>query len=200
MKNLSKKITIAIVGRSGSGKGTQAELILKKLGKSVHYVGTGKIIRGIMDRKNPTAEVIRNIIKHGNLVPSWFAEFLWISEFVNQGIGDKDLLFDGSPRTVGEAEIMDEVMEMHGRPLPLCVYVDADEAKVTERLTLRGRADDTPVAIKNRMDYFSKQVIPTIEYYKKKDRLIRVDGNGKPEEVWEHLDNKLRNRLKGIWR
>ena len=200
MKNLKNKITIAVVGRSGSGKGTQAKRILEKFGKEAHHMETGRFLRNIVERDNLTARAIGDILKRGHLVPSWLAAFLWINEIVDKGVADKHLVFDGSPRTVGEAEIMDEVMEFHKRSLPVCVNVEASEKVVTRRLLLRGRTDDTPIAIRGRMDYFPKYVVPVIHYYEKRGRLITVDGNVGPDDVWKQVASALKKRVKGVWR
>lgn len=198
-KNLNNKITIVVVGRSGSGKGTQAKYLLERFGNTVYYVETGKIIRGLMGRPNPTAKIISDVIAHGNLVPSWLASYLWVNEFLEHDIADKNLVFDGSPRTVAEAKIMDEVMEFHKRSLPVCLNVEVSEEIVTERLLKRGRADDLPEVIKNRLKYFPEFVVPVIRYYEERGRLVTVDGNMSPEEVNKNTHLALGKYLGDIW-
>lgn len=198
MAHTSQKYsTIVVVGRSGSGKGTQARLLVKKLG-TARRIETGKLLRAILKRDNPTIERARKFMREGRLFPHWFAVYMWLKEFIDKGRLQGNIVFDGSPRTVFEAEMMDEVMAWHERPQPLCVYVDVREQEATRRMRERGRLDDTPAAIKNRMEYFPKFVMPVIRYYKTRGRLISVDGNKSVPEVWREIDKKLSERLKAV--
>lgn len=197
-KGVHNNITFAVVGRSGSGKGTQARFVVKKLGNAWR-IETGKLLRTILKRDNPTTERARELMREGRIFPHWFAIFVWLKEFIDKGKLDRYIVFDGSPRTVFEAELMDEVMAWHARPLPLCIYVDVREQEATRRMLTRGRRDDTPAAIRHRMEYFPKFVLPVIRYYKKHGRLISVDGNKSVPEVWREIDTKLHERIGTVW-
>lgn len=195
-KNL---LTIVVMGRSGSGKGTQAEFLMERLGESAYHIETGKVMRRILQQTNATTIISRYIMEKGKLQPSWFGAFVWLKELIEGGHADRDLIFDGAPRKVSEAQLVDEVMVWHGRHLPIAVYVDASEDTVTKRLLARGRDDDTPFAIRNRMDFFRRDVQPVVEYYESQNRLIHIDGERPPEEVWKELDEELARRLGKLW-
>ena len=198
---LANKLTLVIVGRSGSGKGTQAHNILHYLKNvGVHHMETGRYMRELLEGHNPTLDVIREHMAEGQLMPVWFAIFTWLRELLERGCADKNLVFDGAPRRLVEAELLDDVMEWHERPLPLCIYIDVDEEEAARRLRLRSREDDEEEAIRNRMAYFPKDVLPVIAFYKKKDRLLRVDGNQPPDKVWKDIDAGLKERLGSKWR
>ncbi len=195
-----EKFTLCLVGRSGCGKGTQADFILKKFrGDGIKHLYTGQILRKLFKKHNATIDIIRETLARGDLAPWWIAVYTWLNEFVAHGVGSTNIIFDGTPRTEIEAELLDAVMEWHGRPLPVCVYLETDEEEVTKRLLLRGRADDTREAIKHRMRFFHKDVLPVIEYYKKKKRLIVVDGHPAREVVWNTLDNKVEKTFGKLW-
>lgn len=199
MENLKNKIALTFLGRSGSGKGTQAKRVVKHLGKDAYHIETGKILRTLIKKHNPTRDLIRYVLESGQFAPFWLTVFLWSRELIEKGVGGKHLVLDGSPRTLMEAKTFDDVMEAHARPLPIGIYVDVNEKEVTQRLLLRGRADDNVSTIKNRMKSFEQHALPIVRYYKNKGRLIRIDGSGTPDEVWVRLESELKKRLKNAW-
>jgi adenylate kinase family enzyme len=83
--------------------------------------------------------------------------------------------------------------------LPLCIYIDINEEEAEKRLLVRGRADDNRAAIRNRLQYFPKDVMPVIRHYRRHRRIIRVDGSVAPELVWQQIDRKLSKRLGEKW-
>ncbi|MDP3770519.1 MAG: nucleoside monophosphate kinase [Candidatus Sungbacteria bacterium] len=197
--DLSKKIAIIVIGRSGSGKGTQAKFILDRLGDGAYHVETGRFLRGLLKKANPTTLIARSIMDRGALMPSWFGSFAWLREFIEKGHADKQLVFDGAPRKVEEAELMDAVIEWHKRPLPFCMYVDVSEKEATKRLMGRGRFDDHASAIRHRMEFFKTDVLPVVRYYRNKRRMIRVDGEQSVENLWKEIDGKLSHHFGNLW-
>lgn len=197
--SFESKLAIVVIGRSGSGKGTQAEFILKRLGEGAYHVETGRFLRELLAHENPTTLLARNLMKTGGLFPSWFGAFAWLREFIEHGHGADHLVFDGAPRKVEEAQLMDDVMKWHGRPESFCVYVDVPEEEASKRLLARGRDDDHLEAIKNRMAFFKTDVLPVVEFYRTRERLIHVDGNRAVEDVWEDIAAQLRDHFKHLW-
>ena len=199
--DLSNKLTIIIIGRSGSGKGTQASFVLKRLHDSgVKHLETGSLLREILNkRENPTTEIARDVMKKGGIFPYWFASFTWVKEMIEHGVVAYHMVFDGAPRKIEEAKLLDSVMEWHGRHLPVAVYVDVGREECARRLLARQRVDDNPSAIQHRLDFFETDVIPVIKYYKKNKRLIRVDGEREPEKVWQEINRRLTHKLGDKW-
>lgn len=198
--NLTKKIAVSVLGRSGCGKGTQAARIMARLGKrGGRHVETGKFLRAIADTKTPTAAVARKLLSEGKLFPAWLVAATWLKDLVLDGHIGEHLIFDGAPRKVWEAKLLDEVLVWHGRAPSVCIYLAIRPRVATERLLGRGRADDTKEAIRNRMRFFTADVLPVIRYYKREGRLIIVDGEKRPEEVWVGIDRALKRRFKWRW-
>lgn len=195
----ASKVALVVIGRSGSGKGTQTQMILNRLGKDGYHIEAGRFLRELLQRENPTTLLAREVMKTGKLFPSWFGEFAWLREFIEHGHADKDLVFDGAPRKTEEARLIDQVMIWHGRKPPLCIYVDVSEKQASRRLLARGRDDDHPDAIRSRMQFFKKDVLPVIRFYRRNKRLIHVDGERSIEEVWKKIDEKLSARLNHVW-
>ncbi len=188
------KLTLVMLGRSGSGKSVQVERIERHFGRAGHRIETGAFLRSLAARRHPTARIARPIIEGGRLVPGWLATFVWLRDLIERGVGDKHLIFDGAPRVLWEARLLDEVMRWHRRPQPYCVYIDTSRREAERRLRERGRNDDTPAAIRRRMDYFVTSVRPVLRHYRERGRLIRIDGDQPVDAVWRGLVRALRRR------
>lgn len=194
------KLTITIVGRSGCGKGTQAKLIVKRLkSQGVRRLETGRFLRKILRKDNFTTQTARQVMAQGDIFPSWFAAFTWLKEIIEKGAADRHIVFDGSPRKVWEAGLLDEVVSWHDRPLPLCIYIDLSREESAQRLMKRKRADDNPQAIHNRLDFFETDVLPVIDFYHERDRLLTVNGAQSIHKVWKEIDQKLKEKLGERW-
>lgn len=201
-KSLKNKLTIIVLGRSGSGKGTQAALIVKRLGgkNKVAHLETGRFLRKIVKNfNNPTTDLAKDLLDKGKLFPGWLPAFTWLKEMIERGSASKHWVMDGAPRRVWEAKLVDEVVRDHGRPSPICIYVDTSIEEATKRLLRRKRLDDKKSAIQNRMIFFRTEVSKVLDHYRKSGRLIRVDGNFPPDGVWIEIDNALSKRLKTAW-
>lgn len=161
---------------------------------------TGRFIRTLMIQyDNPSTHIAREAMAHGRIHPSWFAAYGWLREFIEGGCAAHHLVFDGACRRMWEAKLLDEVMKWHQRSLPLCIYIDVSRREAYRRLLSRGRADDKPATIKNRLDYFPREVMPVVRYYQAAGRMIRVSGEFAPEGVWEQIDAALHKRLGKAW-
>ena len=199
-KEVKEKLTIAILGRSGCGKGTQAHLLVNRLKRrGVIHISTGALLRDLMHDSTPTGHITRSIMERGRLHPSWIAAYTWLKIIIEGNGAAKDLVFDVAPRRVWEVKLLDEVMKWHGRPLPICLYIDVSRGETMRRLLARKRADDTVAAIKSRLDYFPKEVVPALRYYKKEGRLITINGNQAPDRVWKEIDAAFGKRLGKQW-
>lgn len=195
------KITFIMLGRSGCGKGTQVRFIMRHFRKKLVHIETGKVLRKLLKRKNETSIRARRILKAGKLVPSWLAAFAWLTELFERDHINTSIIFDGTPRTLWEAILLDEVMRWHGRVLPVCLYFDVREEEAVRRLLHRGRADDTVSAIKNRMKFFKKDVLPVIRYYQSQERMVRIDANPAPDVIAGMIMKKLIGRFgRRVWR
>lgn len=199
--NLKNKYTFVVIGRSGSGKGTQAKFLVRKLERAgVAHLETGRFLREVLQKyDNPTTQKARILMGNGKLFPSWFPVYTWLQEIFEHGIADRHWVFDGAPRALWEAKLIDSVVEWHERPLPIAIYVDITPKEATRRLLKRGRADDHKQSIQNRMNFFAKDVLPVIRYYRGKKRLLVINGDKPVERVWRGIDRALAKRLGRAW-
>jgi adenylate kinase len=197
---MKEKLTISILGRSGAGKGTQARLIAERLRPyGVRHIETGHVLRSLLEKENATTLRARDVMKKGGIFPSWFAAYVWLHEFIDKGAGESHLVFDGSPRVLWDAELINDVLAWHERNPMLCIFLDIPEEEAMRRLLLRARTDDTETAIRGRLKFFIDDVARVIEYYQKSNRLLTVDGTKTPEEVFAAVDSALKDRLGSLW-
>jgi len=206
--------TIIVLGRSGSGKDTQARLLAKKFGYAVF--ATGDALRETAKKPTFLGKRLRRELKLGHLAPTWLASFLWINMLIRSD-PSRGIIFNGSPRKLSEAKFLNEVLSWLGRRAPCVFLVDVGEREALLRLTkrrictrcafvvpyvdefkfwsrcrkcgglLRGRPDDRVRAIRTRFLWFKKEVEPVIRFYKKQGLLERVDGEQPIEVVFNDL-------------
>jgi adenylate kinase len=179
-------INVMFMGRSGSGKDTQADLLRKALEerdgiKSVLYIYTGAHLRSIMyDTDTLTGYLIKEkVMVAGDKAPDFLAIWAWAKDCIYKLQEHHHVILSSSPRTVLEAKVLDDAFTFYYRMNVYPIYLNVSRKEAFERLRSRGRFDDTDETINNRLDYFEKWVMPTIEYYRteSKNRLIEIDGN-----------------------
>ncbi len=212
---------IILLGRSGSGKGTQAKLLIKEFG--FDYLGSGALLRKRMETKDFSGKKLVKFVNKGLLAPTWLVFNNWTQELekIKNKKNFKGLIIDGSPRRVFEAELMDSAFDWFELKNIKVVLVDISHKEAFDRLTkrryckmcgqiipwtneykdlkicnlcggeLEERADDTPVAIKKRMEYYKKEVEPVVEYYQKQKKLIKVDGEKMIEDVYYDVKKSI---------
>ena len=183
--------TLVFLGRSGSGKGTQVELI-KKMLEPYLYIYTGDLFRSLAKTDSFAGKKIKGVINVGGLPEEWLASFLWQRELIEKFNGGENLIFDGTPRRLPEAENLDKVLEWLERKEGLkALLVDITEDEAVTRLFKRARTDDSEEAIRSRLGWFKTSTEPVIDYYEKSGRLVRVDGMGTIEEIHQRIKKAL---------
>lgn len=188
---------IVLLGRPGCGKGTQAELLRKKF--PFQHISTGHLLRKRAQKRDSIAKRLKKILNTGRLVPTLLVFQLWMPllEKLRKQTKFKGVLFDGSPRKLFEALMLDEVLEFYGwdrNVRVLNIEISDEEAK--KRLFKRGRADDTPRDIRTRLKEFREEVVPVLNYYRKRGVLVSVNGERPIEVVHQDILRKLRSFLR----
>lgn len=190
-----KPVTCILFGRSGSGKGTQAELLtehLKKIdpeGKTI-YVETGQRFRDFIG-KNPsyTATRIKEVMAAGGLLPAFLPIWIWTGFLIDELSGKEHLVMDGLSRRAPEAPILDSAMQFYGREGVRVILLDVSNEEATKRLLKRGRHDDHDEKIKERMAWFETDVMPSVHYFQKNPfyTFVTVNGNQSIADVNKEL-------------
>lgn len=183
--------TFVFLGISGSGKGTQTGFLMKALPYAKN-ISTGDRLRAISKKKNIAGRYISGILHRGGLTPYWAPASIWLADFVENLRAEDNLVFDGAPRLVKEALMMDDFMKDVGRPLPVAIYVKLSRGEAFRRLVKRGRFDDNKKAIRERFAFFETRVQPVIQYYKNRKRLVVINGDQDVNDVWRDIKKALR--------
>ena len=193
---INQPYNFTFIGRSGCGKGAQSELLKKLLeGKngpgSALYIYTGARLRELAGHSEFfTARLLNEkSLKSGELTPNSLAIWAYTTEFIHGVTENNHIIVDGSPRAALEAQTLDEMFDFYGRENVFHVWLNVSEAWANARMKERGRSDDGSESIKRRFAYYEREVVPTIEFYKKdtKHKLVEINGEQSIEKVHKDI-------------
>ena len=190
---MNQPLTIVFTGHSGSGKGTQTELLMKYLSEKgttpVFHLESGARFRDFIKGGSYSAELSNEIYKTNSLQPEFLSVWVWADLLVANMKGNEHLIFDGVPRRYAEADVLASAFDFYKREKVFCINIEISAETSLERLRLRGRTDDkTDADIEKRLGWYETEVVPVIGYYKADPRYTyaAVDGEKPPEQV--HAD------------
>jgi adenylate kinase len=190
--------TLIIMGRSGSGKGTQVALLKEYLEKNadVYHFESGHLFREMIKGEGYTNEAIRDILGKGDLVPDFFTDWLLVNALIHN-ITNKNqiILLDGYPRTLHQVETLEHALSFYGRNQNIVVlHINVSEQEVRRRIAERGRGDDiSQQAIENRIQWYNENVLPTIELLRTKPHYTVIDIHGEGDIM--NIQTDIRNKL-----
>lgn len=170
--------TFVFMGRPGSGKGTQAKVLAEQCGYA--YFSTGDRFRELAKEESALGDLVRTTIDQGKLMPHWFASYI-VQDFILHTPREQGIVLDGSNRTLPEAQLFDEYMRWLGRTYRV-LYLEVPENIIVTRILGRaargsGRADDTEVSIKKRIEEYDTHTLAALTFLEKQGVVTRLDGN-----------------------
>ena len=197
-----KKETFIFIGASGCGKGTQVELLKGELtkrdpGTPIFHLQTGQHFREFAKEQSYAARIAKEAQERGELLPGFLSMWLWSDIFIKNLTGNEHLVIDGSPRTVDEAEHLDVALKFFRRATPTVVFIKVSPewsvTRMKERATKENRADDSEASIARRLSWFEREVLPTVERYRRdRDyRFLEVNGEQTVNEVHQEVLGKV---------
>jgi adenylate kinase len=186
-------ITVVFFGRSGAGKGTQADLLVSHLrehnaDRSTLYIETGAQFRELMQGKSYTGELTRQVVEEGKLVPVFLPIWVWTNYFIANFTGKENVVFDGVCRRLEEAPAFDSAMNFYDRSPIHIIHLEVGRDRATAHLKGRGRADDTDDNIARRLTWYETDVVPTLEFFRGIDRYNFHSINGEQTIPAVHAD------------
>jgi len=198
--------TVIFIGRSGCGKGTQSALLKEWiLGRDLEKrhildVETGAKFREFIRSDSYSAKLSKAIYMSDRLQPNFLACIMWGDMLVSELEENMHLFFDGAPRSRPEAEILTTALEFYGRKRPKVINISVSRKWSEEKLLARGRFDDMNLEkIDKRLDWFDKDVMPAIEYFKQNAFYDYIEVNGEQtiekvhEDILKSYDHYLQN-------
>lgn len=190
--------TFIFIGRSGCGKGTQAERLIERLKEDgtisdtnpLFYLETGNQFRALIAGTSHTSRLAKAVGGRGERQPDFLAIYVWSHLLVENILGDENIILDGTPRSLPEAQVLNTAMKFFERGKVDVVWLDVSREWSKERMEARGRADDKKSGdIEKRLAWFDADVMPAIKYYRDNPdyNLHRINGEQPIDKVYEDL-------------
>ncbi len=179
---------MVFIGPPGAGKGTQAQRLVETFGMA--HLSTGDMLRAARDAKTEVGLKAEQFMSQGALVPDDIIVAI-IADRLRQPDCRKGYLLDGFPRTIAQAEALDKMLSGQGTPLDVVLELQVPEEELFRRLAGRGRADDSPEVIRQRLVAYRKQTEPLLDYYGQRRLLKSIDGLGTVEEIFDRARTVL---------
>ena len=185
-----------MLGPQGAGKGTQAKRISAEYG--IPHIATGDMLRTAITAGTELGRQVEPIVNAGKLVSDELMIEL-IRERLAQADTEPGFILDGFPRTTRQAEALDEMFSDIGRTFSVVFALQIPDEVAFERLSrraqLESREDDTPEAIRTRLDGYHRETEPLIEYYRARNKLVPIHGNRTQNEVFAEIQQTLESAL-----
>ena len=185
---------IVLFGPPGAGKGTQCRRLSEFLG--VPHLSTGQMLRETK-HDSPLGKVVSSYIDHGRLAPDDLVLPI-ITERLTRDDCTNGCLLDGFPRTVNQAEKLDEFLAQRSLKLDVILSLTVPNEELVARLLRRAeiedRKDDTEATIAARLDVFLKQTAPVLEYYERQGLVQSIDGRPDPDVVFSRIRDVVSTR------
>lgn len=211
---------IVLLGAPGSGKGTQAKMLVEKFG--IVQISTGDLLRAAVAANTELGRQAKEIMEAGQLVPDAI-----VLEMIREKLAGpeaaKGFILDGFPRNLAQARSLDELLEGQNMPLEAAIHIEVDPEEIVKRITgrrtcgncgaiyniyfsppahdsvcdkceaadLRQRADDNEPTVRKRLEVYEQQTAPLVEYYSGKGLLKTVRGTGNISDIFAAIVRAL---------
>lgn len=181
-------LNLIIFGPPGAGKGTQSAKLIEKY--KLHHISTGDMFRGHIQNNTPLGLRVKQILADGILVPDSITIEM-LEEEVSNNPDVNGFIFDGFPRTVAQAQALDEFLEAKNQKIDVVLQLDTPEAelkiRIEERRKISGRADDDADKLLKRMDEYFTKTIHVLPHYEAQGKVAKVNGMGKIDDIFNEL-------------
>ena len=183
---------LVLLGPPGSGKGTQATRLKEYL--QVPHVSTGDLLRAEVAAGSPLGVQAKEVMARGDFVSDEILLGMLEARFARPDTA-KGFILDGYPRNQVQADALGELLKKLGQPMDYAVQLEVPTDLLVQRIAGRaaaeGRDDDTPEVVRNRLDKYTSQTAPVIDYYRQHGQLTVVDGVGSLDDVFNRLIEAL---------
>lgn len=182
-------INIVLFGKPGAGKGTQADILKKHY--ELFHISTGDLFRYHIQGSTDLGILAKSYIDKGDLVPDKVTIDM-LEETVTQNSNVEGFIFDGFPRTTGQAEALDAFLTNKSMSITATIALEANDKILTERLINRGKTsgrvdDQDENKIRNRFEEYNNKTAPLKSFYSTQGKFYSVNGIGSVEEITQRL-------------
>ncbi len=185
-------MNVLLLGPQGSGKGTQAKRIQAEYG--IPHIATGEILRAAIAAESELGRRVKPIVESGQLVPDELMIEL-IRERLAEDDAQEGFILDGFPRTLPQAQALDEMLADIGRALSIVFGFQLDDRIGIERMLRRaeieGRKDDTHEAIAKRLELYHRETEPLTGHYRAQGNLVGIHADRTVDEVFAEVQEAL---------
>lgn len=183
---------IVLLGAPGSGKGTQSQRLVERLG--IPQISTGDLLRAAVKAATSLGLKARAVMEAGQLVSDEIV-LAMLEERLEQPDAVAGFILDGYPRNVAQCEALEALLARLGQPLEVAIKLDVPSELIVERIAGRaaaqGRKDDTPETVRERLRVYAEQTEPVAGYFAAEGKLRIVDGVGELAEVSRRILDAL---------
>lgn len=187
-------MNLVIFGGPGSGKGTQSARLIDNYG--LYHISTGELLRDHIKRETEIGKTANEYISKGQLIPDDLMISIIEDVLEKEAKDKKGIILDGFPRTIPQAEALEEFFKGRGTDVHAVVGLEVPDEELTDRLLKRavesGRSDDNPETIRKRLDVYHNQTQPLREHYMKKGKYIPIKGTGNVDDIFHDIKEGLR--------
>jgi adenylate kinase len=221
---MSKGLRLVLLGKQGAGKGTQAVRLAERYG--IAHVATGDLFRAAAAAGTDAGREAEEFMNRGDLVPDDLTLRIVEERFAQDGLINQGFVLDGFPRTLPQAEKLEDVLD--GHPLDLVINLDVPTEIVLDRIAGRRvcekcgtpyhvsvppkddwtcdvcgghvvqREDDTEDAVMRRLELYEEETVPIIDFYGKVGKLVTIDGVGDGDDVFARLVAQVEQRVQPL--
>lgn len=192
-------MNLILLGPPGCGKGTQATYIVEKYG--FVQLSTGDMLREAIKNNTPTGQIVKDVLASGKLVDNEL-----ILQIMKDKIEETALspgrIFDGFPRTLAQAEGLNELLSKNHLSIDLLIELVVDQEELFERIKKRAsesdsvRDDDNADVLSKRLDVYNAETKPIISYYERDFFVNKIDGMKDIKTVNMLIDNLIESNTK----
>lgn len=190
------KTFVVLMGAPGAGKGTQAKRLESSLG--LPQVATGDLFRANLKNQTELGKLARTYMDKGELVPNEVT-IAMVRERLSQSDCESGAILDGFPRTLAQAEALDELLKEFDAKIAVVPYIHVAQDVLVKRLAKRaeieGRADDNEETIRTRMQVYESETAPLLDYYENRGLLVKIKGEQSIDEVSAELTAVIRQEM-----
>lgn len=189
-------LNIVIFGAPGSGKGTQSDKLIEHY--KLFHISTGDVLRDNIKRGTELGKTAKGYIDQGQLVPDeLIIDILAQVLDENKEKATEGVIFDGFPRTIPQAEALEQMLADRGTQIDAVVGLEVPEEELIKRILLRGqmsgRSDDNEETARKRLDTYHNQTSPLKAFYEKQGKYRAINGLGSIDGIFDLIKEALDN-------